>query len=56
MLEPNLIWLIECFLNLKLNTFGVETFTYASTELNCSEFKIVTIACTVRSLNAYSAS
>lgn len=23
MLEPNLIWLIECFLNLKLNTFGV---------------------------------
>ena len=56
MLEPNLIWVKECFLNLKLNTFGVETFTFASTELKCSEFKIVTIACTVRSLNAYSAS
>jgi hypothetical protein len=56
MLESNLIWLKECFLNLKLNTFGVETFTFASTELNCSEFKIVTIAHTVRSLNAYNAS
>jgi len=56
MLEPNLIWSIECFLNLKLNIFRVETFTFASTGLNYSEFKIVTNACTLRSLNAYSTS
>jgi len=56
MLEPNHIWLTECFLYLKVNTFGVETFIFASTELNCSEFKIITIARTMRSMNAYNAS